>query len=91
MYFFIFFEDAVLKYFWFRFQAQNLKFRVWSENFSGDNGDGKLDENEYLLDMTDPSNPVLRIGDAELPVSKNILIKDGVSHGTVVSMKYPNG
>jgi len=57
MYFFIFFEDAVLKYFWFRFQAQNLKFRVWSENFSGDNGDGKLDENEYLLDMTDPSNP----------------------------------
>jgi alkaline phosphatase len=48
--------------------------------FSRDNGDGQLDENEYLLDMTDSSNPVLRIGDAELPVSKNLLIKDGVTH-----------
>ncbi|WP_440946735.1 alkaline phosphatase [Methanosarcina sp. T3] len=48
--------------------------------FSRDNGDGQLDENEYLLDMTDPSNPMLRIGDAELPVSKNLLIKDGVTH-----------
>jgi alkaline phosphatase len=50
------------------------------EVFSKDNGDGKLDENEYLLDITDPSNPVLRIGDAELPVNKNLLIKDGVAH-----------
>ena len=50
------------------------------EVFSRDNGDGQLDKNEYSLDMTDPSNPVLRIGDAELPVSKNILIKDGVTH-----------
>jgi alkaline phosphatase len=30
--------------------------------------------------MTDPLNPVLKIGDAELPVSKNLLIKDGVTH-----------
>lgn len=50
------------------------------EAFSRDNGDGQLDENEYLLDMTDSSNPVLRIGDAELPVNKNLLIKDGVTH-----------
>lgn len=50
------------------------------EYFSRDNGDGKLNENEYLLDMTNSSNPVLRIGDAELPVSKNILIKDGVTY-----------
>lgn len=50
------------------------------EVFSRDNGDGQLDENEYSLDMTNSSNPVLRIGDAELPVSKNILIKDGVTH-----------
>ncbi|KKH50690.1 alkaline phosphatase [Methanosarcina sp. 1.H.A.2.2] len=50
------------------------------EVFSRDNGDGQLDENEYSLDMTDPLNPVLRIGDAELPVSKNLLIKDGVTH-----------
>jgi len=50
------------------------------EFFSRDNGDGKLDKNEYLLDMTNSSNPVLRIGDAELPVSKNILVKDGVTH-----------
>jgi len=48
--------------------------------FSKDNGDRQLDENEYLLDMTNSSNPVLRIGDAELPVSKNLLIKDGVTH-----------
>ena len=38
-----------------------------SEVFSRDNGDGKLDENEYLLDLTSSLNPVLRIGDAELP------------------------
>ncbi|MFZ2497224.1 alkaline phosphatase [Methanosarcina sp.] len=50
------------------------------EFFSRDNGDGKRDENEYLLDTTNTSNPVLRIGDAELPVSKNILIKDGVTY-----------
>lgn len=50
------------------------------EVFSRDNGDGKLDENEYLLDMTNSSNPVLRIGDAELPVSKNLLIKDDVTY-----------
>jgi alkaline phosphatase len=50
------------------------------EVFSRDNGDGQLDENEYSLDMTDPLNPVLRIGDSELPVSKNLLIKDGVTH-----------
>ncbi|KKG07588.1 alkaline phosphatase [Methanosarcina sp. 2.H.A.1B.4] len=50
------------------------------EVFSRDNGDGQLDENEYSLDMTAPLNPILRIGDAELPVSKNLLIKDGVTH-----------
>jgi len=58
------------------------------EVFSEDDGDGKLDDNEYSLDMTDPSNPVLRIGDAELPVNKNILVRDGVTHeleGIVVS------
>lgn len=48
--------------------------------FSKDNGDGHLDKNEYLLNMTDSSNLVLEIGDAELPVNKNILIKDGVAH-----------
>jgi alkaline phosphatase len=48
--------------------------------FSRDNGDGKLDDNEYMMDMTNSSNPVLRIGNAELPVDKNILIKDGVTH-----------
>ncbi len=30
--------------------------------------------------MTNSSNPVLRIGNAELPVDKNILVKDGVTH-----------
>jgi alkaline phosphatase len=50
------------------------------EVFSRDDGDRQLDENEYSLDMTDPLNPVLKIGDAELPVSKNLLIKDGVTH-----------
>jgi alkaline phosphatase len=50
------------------------------EVFSRDNGDGKLDNNEYMLNMTDPSNPVLIIGDCELPVSKNILVKNGVTH-----------
>ncbi|MDP4197812.1 MAG: alkaline phosphatase, partial [Bacteroidota bacterium] len=50
------------------------------EIFSKDNGDGQLDKNEYLLNMTDSSNPVLEIGDAELPVSTNILIKNGVAH-----------
>ncbi len=57
------------------------------EVFSKDGGDGKLDENEYLLDLTNSSNPVLRIGDSELPVSKNILVKDGVTYelnGTVI-------
>lgn len=48
--------------------------------FSKDNGDGKLDKNEYMIDMTNSSNPVLRIGNAELPVDKNILVKDGVTH-----------
>ncbi|MGB9928371.1 MAG: alkaline phosphatase [Methanosarcina sp.] len=48
--------------------------------FSKDNGDGKLDNGEYLLDTTNSSNPVLRIGDANLPVNKNILIKDGETH-----------
>ena len=48
--------------------------------FSKDNGDGKLDKNEYMLDMTNSSNSVLRIGDAELPVDKNILVKNGVTH-----------
>lgn len=51
-----------------------------SKCFSKDNGDGQIDENEYLLDMSDPLNPVLRIGDAELPVNKDLLIKDGVTH-----------
>jgi len=50
------------------------------EVFSKDNGDGQLDKNEYLLNMTDSSNPVLEIGDAELPVNTNILIKNGVAH-----------
>lgn len=50
------------------------------EVFSKDDGDGKLYENEYLLDTANLSNPVLRIGDAELPVSKNILIKDNVTY-----------
>jgi alkaline phosphatase len=50
------------------------------EVFSKDNGDGQLDENEYLLNMTDSSNPVLEIGGAELSVSTNILIKNGVAH-----------
>ncbi|MDQ1255121.1 MAG: alkaline phosphatase, partial [Euryarchaeota archaeon] len=48
--------------------------------FSKDNGDGKLDKNEYMMDMTNSSNPVLRIGNAELPVDKNILVRDGVTH-----------
>ncbi|AKB52746.1 Alkaline phosphatase [Methanosarcina barkeri str. Wiesmoor] len=48
--------------------------------FSKDNGDGKLDKNEYLLNMTNSSNPVLEIGDAKLPVDTNILIKNGVAH-----------
>ncbi|AKB38639.1 Alkaline phosphatase [Methanosarcina siciliae C2J] len=50
------------------------------EIFSEDNGDGVLEAGEYLLDTTDPENPVLKIGDAELPVNKNILVKDGVTH-----------
>lgn len=48
--------------------------------FSKDNGDGKLDKSEYLLDMANSSNPILRIGDANLPVNKNILIKNGVTY-----------
>jgi alkaline phosphatase len=48
--------------------------------FSKDNGDGKLEKNEYMLDVTNSSNPTLRIGNAELPVDKNILIKNGVTH-----------
>ncbi len=48
--------------------------------FKKDNGEGKLDKNEYMLDMTNSSNPVLRIGDVELPVDENILIKNGVTH-----------
>ncbi|MDQ1253852.1 MAG: alkaline phosphatase [Euryarchaeota archaeon] len=47
--------------------------------FSKDNGDGKLDKNEYQLNMTDPSNLVLRIGDCQLPIDKNILIKKGAT------------
>lgn len=50
------------------------------EVLSEDNGDGTLEADEYLLDTTDPENPVLKIGDAELPVNKNLLIKDGVTH-----------
>ncbi|HWR25605.1 MAG TPA: alkaline phosphatase [Methanosarcina sp.] len=50
------------------------------EVFSQDNGDGELSENEYLLDIKDPSNPVLRIEDAELPVNKNLLIKNNITH-----------
>jgi alkaline phosphatase len=50
------------------------------EVYSRDNGDGKIDKNEYLVDFTNSSNPVLKIGNAELPVSKNILVKDGVTH-----------
>lgn len=48
--------------------------------FSKDNGDGKLANNEYMVDMTNSSNPVLRIGNSELPVDKNILVKNGVTH-----------
>lgn len=44
--------------------------------FSKDNGDGKLGKNEYQLNMTDPSNPVLKIGDYQLPIDKNIIIKN---------------
>lgn len=61
-------------------ETNNCLFVEVGKAFSRDNGDGQLDENEYLLDMTDSLNPVLRIGDAELPVSKNLLIKDGVTH-----------
>ncbi len=50
------------------------------EVYSRDNGDCKIDKNEYLVDFTNSSNPVLKIGNAELPVSKNILVKDGVTH-----------
>jgi alkaline phosphatase len=50
------------------------------EVFSEDNGDGVLEAGEYLLDTTDPENVVLKIGDAELPVNKNILVKDNVTH-----------
>ncbi|MDI9395421.1 MAG: alkaline phosphatase [Euryarchaeota archaeon] len=50
------------------------------EVFSRDDGDGKLNESEYLLDTTNSSNPVLKIGDAELPISKNVLIKGGVTY-----------
>lgn len=67
----------------FRFDLSETSEQLFVEAgdaFSEDDGDGQLDENEYLLDMTDPSNPVLRIGDAELPVNKNILVKDGVTH-----------
>lgn len=35
---------------------------------------------EYQLNTIDPENPVLKIGDAELPVNKNILVKGGVTH-----------
>ncbi|MGB9928372.1 MAG: alkaline phosphatase [Methanosarcina sp.] len=48
--------------------------------FSKDNGDGQLDNGENLMDLTDSSNPVLKIGDSNLPVNKNILIKDGETH-----------
>jgi alkaline phosphatase len=48
--------------------------------FKKDKGEGKLDKNEYMLDMTNSSNPVLRIGDVERPVDENILIKNGVTH-----------
>jgi alkaline phosphatase len=48
--------------------------------FSKDNGDGILDKNEYLLNMTDSSNLVLEIGDVKMPVNTNILIKNGVVH-----------
>jgi alkaline phosphatase len=48
--------------------------------FSKDNGDGILNKTEYIVDTTtDPSNPVLRIGDCQLPVDKNILVKNGVT------------
>jgi len=61
-------------------ESNSCLFVEVGEFFSKDNGDGHLDENGYLLDMTDPSNPVLKIGDSELPVSKDLLIKDGVTH-----------
>jgi len=50
------------------------------EVFSKDNGDRKLDKNEYLLYTTNSSNPVLKIGDTKLPVDKNILVKSGKTH-----------
>jgi alkaline phosphatase len=48
--------------------------------FSKDNGDGKLDKNEYRLETANSSNPVLRIGDCQLPIDKNILIRNGITH-----------
>jgi alkaline phosphatase len=36
-------------------------------------------KNEYKLNMTDPSNPVLEIGNCQLPIDKNILIKNGTT------------
>jgi alkaline phosphatase len=61
-------------------KANSRLFVEVGDVFSKDNGDGKLDKNEYLLDKTHSPNLVLRIGDAELPVDKNILIKNGVTH-----------
>lgn len=58
-------------------KANSRLFVEVSDVFSKDNGDGKLDKNEYKLDMTDPSNPVLRIGDCQLPIDKNVLIQNG--------------
>ena len=34
-------------------------------------------KNEYKLDMTNASNPVLKIGEYQMPIDKNILIKNG--------------
>ncbi len=61
-------------------KANSRLFVEVGDVFSKDNGDGKLDKNEYTLDMTNSSNPVLKIGDSELPVDKNILFKNGQSH-----------
>ncbi|THB66483.1 MAG: alkaline phosphatase [Gammaproteobacteria bacterium] len=38
-------------------------------------------EDEWELDLlTDPENPVLKVKEAELPVSKDIVVKDGETH-----------
>ena len=37
-------------------------------------------KNQYMLNTSNSSNPVLEIGDCQLPIDKNILIKNGTTH-----------